>query len=59
MVTSIYEDFLRTIMHLTEIEENQPLPDAEEVFKPEDLIYSNVEENLQPSPLPDQGNPLE
>lgn len=59
LVTSIYEDFLRTIMHLTEIEEDQPLPDAEEVFKPEDMIYSNVEENLQPSPLPDQGNPLE
>lgn len=59
LVTSIYEDFLRTIMHLTEIEEDQPLPDAEEVFKPEDLIYSNVEENLQSSPLPDQGNPLE
>ncbi|HJI12212.1 MAG TPA: preprotein translocase subunit SecA [Adlercreutzia equolifaciens] len=59
LVTSIYEDFLRTIMHLTEIEEDRPLPDAEEVFKPEDMIYSNVEENLQPSPLPDQGNPLE
>ena len=50
---------LRTIMHLTEIEEDQPLPDAEEVFKPEDMIYSNVEENLQSSPPPDQGNPLE
>ena len=59
LVTSIYEDFLRTIMHLTEIEENQLLSDAEEVFKPEGMIYSNVEENLASPPSPDRGNPLD
>ena len=59
LVTSIYEDFLRTIMHLTEIEEDQPLPDAEEVFRPEEMVYSNVEENLTSPPSPDHGNPLD
>lgn len=58
LVTSIYEDFLRSVMHLQKREEQQPLPDAEDVFRPEDMIYSNVEENLQASPMPDQGNPL-
>ena len=58
LVSSIYEDFLRGIMHLTETAEERPLPDMEDVFRPEDMIYSNAEESLQASPLPDQGNPL-
>lgn len=58
LVSSIYEDFLRGIMHLTETAEERPMPDMEDVFRPEDMIYSNAEENLQASPLPDQGNPL-
>ena len=58
LVSTIYEDFLRTIMHLTEIEDEEPLPDTEQVFNPDEMIYSNVEENLESGPAPDQGNPL-
>lgn len=70
LVTSIYEDFLGSIMHLRPMPEEADgdasgdgdlaLPELEPVFNPDDMVYSNVEESLtsDSAPAPDQGNPL-
>ncbi len=58
LVGAIYEDFLRAVMRLPSPEEEQVTPDLDEVFKPEEMVYSHVEENLESGPTPEQGNPL-
>lgn len=58
LVKEIYEDFLRTLLHLPEISDNEVEPSEEDVFQFDKFVYSNVEESLQPEPSPQTGDPL-
>lgn len=58
LIKEIYEDFLRALFHLPEINDEEIEPSEEVVFQPDKFVYSNVEESLQSAPSSDMGDPL-
>lgn len=58
LVKEIYEDFLRSLLQLPEVDEDEIGVSEEEVFQSDKFVYSNVEEKLHSTHTPDMGDPL-